>query len=138
MSTTIIAAGGIVINPKREILWIYRRGNWDLPKGKLDADETIAQCAIREVEEETGMKNLILGEHIMITYHDYYDTYLKEQVTKETHWFQMEIQDLQFGIPQMEEDIEKMQWYAIKALEIPLENTYDNIKLVIAAFRSKL
>jgi hypothetical protein len=74
----------------------------------------------------------------MITYHDYYDTYLKEQVTKETHWFQMEIQDLQFGIPQMEEDIEKMQWYAIKALEIPLENTYDNIKLVIAAFRSKL
>lgn len=134
MSTTIIAAGGIVMNPKQEILWIFRRGFWDLPKGKLDPGETIPQCALREVEEETGINDIQLNELITITYHEYFDKYLNTQVTKETHWYKMSIQDLQNGIPQTEEDIEKMEWFPINVLEIPMQHTYENIKLVIAAY----
>ncbi len=134
MSTTIIAAGGIVVNPKQEILWIFRRGFWDLPKGKLDPGETIPQCALREVEEETGLTQIQLNEIITITYHDYFDNYLNTQVTKETHWYKMSIQDLQNGIPQTEEDIEKMEWFSLDALGIPMQHTYENIKLVIAAY----
>jgi len=134
MSTTIIAAGGIVLNPKQEILWIFRRGFWDLPKGKLDPGETIPQCALREVEEETGIHKIQLNELITITYHEYFDKYLNNQVTKETHWYKMSIQDLQNGIPQTEEDIEKMEWFPIDVLEIPMHHTYENIKLVIAAY----
>ncbi|MEI7959294.1 MAG: NUDIX domain-containing protein [Chitinophagaceae bacterium] len=134
MSTTIIAAGGIVMNPKQEILWIFRRGFWDLPKGKLDPGETIPQCALREVEEETGINDIQLNELITITYHEYFDKYLNTQVTKETHWYKMSIQDLQNGIPQTEEDIEKMEWFPIDVLEIPMQHTYENIKLVIAAY----
>jgi 8-oxo-dGTP pyrophosphatase MutT (NUDIX family) len=134
MSTTIIAAGGIVLNPKQEILWIFRRGFWDLPKGKLDPGETIPQCALREVEEETGIHKIQLNELITITYHEYFDKYLNTQVTKETHWYKMSIQDLQNGIPQTEEDIEKMEWFPINVLEIPMQHTYENIKLVIAAY----
>lgn len=134
MSTTIIAAGGIVMNPKQEILWIFRRGFWDLPKGKLDPGETIPQCALREVEEETGIHKIQLNELITITYHEYFDKYLNTQVTKETHWYKMSIQDLQNGIPQTEEDIEKMEWFPIDVLEIPMQHTYENIKLVIAAY----
>jgi 8-oxo-dGTP pyrophosphatase MutT (NUDIX family) len=134
MSTTIIAAGGIVMNPKQEILWIFRRGFWDLPKGKLDPGETIPQCALREVEEETGLTQIQLNEIITITYHDYFDNYLNTQVTKETHWYKMSIQDLQNGIPQTEEDIEKMEWFSLDALGIPMQHTYENIKLVIAAY----
>jgi 8-oxo-dGTP pyrophosphatase MutT (NUDIX family) len=134
MSTTIIAAGGIVLNPKQEILWIFRRGFWDLPKGKLDPGETIPQCALREVEEETGIHKIQLNELITITYHEYFDKYLNTQVTKETHWYKMSIQDLQNGIPQTEEDIEKMEWFPIDVLEIPMQHTYENIKLVIAAY----
>lgn len=137
MSTTIIAAGGIVMNPKQEILWIFRRGFWDLPKGKLDPGETIPQCALREVQEETGLTQIHLNELITITYHDYFDNYLNTQVTKETHWYKMSIQDLQNGIPQTEEDIEKMEWFSLDALEIPMQHTYENIKLVIAAYRKK-
>ena len=138
MSTTIIAAGGIVMNPKQEILWIFRRGFWDLPKGKLDPGETIPQCALREVQEETGLTQIHLNELITITYHDYFDNYLNTQVTKETHWYKMSIQDLQNGIPQTEEDIEKMEWFSLDALEIPMQHTYENIKLVIAAYRKKV
>jgi 8-oxo-dGTP pyrophosphatase MutT (NUDIX family) len=138
MSTTIIAAGGIVMNPKQEILWIFRRGFWDLPKGKLDLGETIPQCALREVQEETGINNIQLNELITITYHDYFDKYLNTQVTKETHWYNMSIQDLQYGIPQIEEDIEKMEWFSIDALEIPMQHTYENIKLVITAYLNSL
>ena len=134
MSTTIIAAGGIVVNPKQEILWIFRRGFWDLPKGKLDPGETIPQCALREVQEETGLTQIQLNEIITITYHDYFDNYLNTQVTKETHWYKMSIQDLQNGIPQTEEDIEKMEWFSLDALGIPMQHTYENIKLVIAAY----
>jgi len=134
MSTTIIAAGGIVLNPKQEILWIFRRGFWDLPKGKLDPGETIPQCALREVEEETGINDIQLNDLITITYHEYFDKYLNTQVTKETHWYKMSIQDLQNGVPQTEEDIEKMEWFPINVLEIPMQHTYENIKLVIAAY----
>src|SRR5438046_1555734 len=43
--------GGLVINEKDEVLMIFRRGKWDLPKGKIDQGESIEQCAVREVKE---------------------------------------------------------------------------------------
>ena len=57
---TIYAAGGIVYNNSQQILMIFRNNFWDLPKGKLELNEKIEDCAIREVEEETGVKELII------------------------------------------------------------------------------
>ena len=54
----MIAGGGKVYNPKNEILFIFRNGKWDLPKGKAEAKETINLTALREVEEETGITGL--------------------------------------------------------------------------------
>ena len=48
------AAGGLVFNPKGEILAMQRRGFWDLPKGKMEKGESIQQTAVREVQEETS------------------------------------------------------------------------------------
>ncbi|MGN6802419.1 MAG: NUDIX hydrolase, partial [Ginsengibacter sp.] len=67
----IEAAGGLVKNKKDEILLIYRREKWDLPKGKLDEDETIEHCAIREVEEETSLKDLRIIKPLESTFHTY-------------------------------------------------------------------
>ena len=55
----VTAAGGMVLNDKDEILFIYRKKRWDLPKGKTEKNETIESSAIREVEEETGVERMI-------------------------------------------------------------------------------
>lgn len=134
MLTPIIAAGGIVVNPNKEILWIFRRGFWDLPKGKLDPNETIEACAVREVMEETGIDHLVLGELILTTKHQYHDTYLNTQVEKTTYWYAMTTDIIQEGIPQTEEDIEAIAWIKKEALTPYLEKTYDTIKEVIEAY----
>jgi 8-oxo-dGTP pyrophosphatase MutT (NUDIX family) len=136
MLTPIIAAGGIVVNPNKEILWIFRRGFWDLPKGKLDPNETIEACAIREVIEETGITNLVLGDLILTTKHLYHDRYLNTEVEKTTYWYKMSTDTLQAGIPQTEEDIEAVKWVKQADLAPYLEQTYDSIQEVIQSFLS--
>jgi len=134
MMTPIIAAGGIVVNPNKEILWIFRRGIWDLPKGKLDPNETIEFCALREVMEETGICNLVLGELILTTTHRYHDKYLNTEVEKTTYWYKMSTDRLQDGIPQTEEDIEAIAWVKKEDIGPYLAKTYDSIKEVMEAF----
>jgi 8-oxo-dGTP pyrophosphatase MutT (NUDIX family) len=137
MPTQIIAAGGLVTNPQGEILWIFRRGFWDLPKGKLDEGETIQTCAVREVQEETGIKNIQLHGMLCFTNHNYFDKYLNESVVKRTYWFHMSIPDMQNGIPQTTEDIEKIEWYPLDKARHCLDQTYPTILEVIEAFRLK-
>lgn len=134
MSKQIIAAGGLVTNLKDEILWIFRRGFWDLPKGKLDTGETIQTCAIREVSEETGLSEIYLHNMICFTNHTYFDNFLNEEVTKRTYWFHMSIKSIQVGIPQKSEDIEKLEWALIENAAPFLAKTYPNIQEVITKF----
>lgn len=129
--TKIIAGGGLVLNDKGELLMIFRRGKWDLPKGKLDEGETIEQCALREVMEETGLETVERGELIDIGYHEYFDPWLKEDVIKETHWFAMRARGEQPLTPQTEEDITEIKWVSGAELEICLQNSYANVVEVI-------
>ncbi len=105
----IIAAGGIVKNERDETLIIFRRGYWDLAKGKVEKGEKIINAAQREVEEETGVKISSLSEQAVITYHCYR---LKgKDCIKETHWYHMQAKEGQDKlIPQTEEDIEQALW----------------------------
>ncbi len=127
----IIAGGGLVLNDAGELLMIFRRGKWDLPKGKLDEGETIEQCAVREVEEETGVTGIVRGELISIGYHEYFDTYLKEEVIKETHWYAMKVSGKQVLVPQTEEDITAIGWVKGVDLEKCLLNSYANVVEVV-------
>jgi len=138
MPTQIIAAGGLVTNPQGQILWIFRRGFWDLPKGKLDEGETIQTCAVREVEEETGIKNIRLHDLLKFTNHTYFDTHLNQEVVKRTYWFHMTIPTEQKGIPQATEDIEKIEWYSLATAKHCLAQTYPTIIEVIEAYRLKI
>jgi 8-oxo-dGTP pyrophosphatase MutT (NUDIX family) len=126
----IIAAGGLVFNDKNELLMIFRRGKWDLPKGKLDEGESIEACAVREVQEETGL-NVELQSFIGLTYHEYFDKYSEKDVIKETHWFEMYAADTQQLIPQTEEDIEQIEWVNEPDMIKKLENSYPNIIEII-------
>jgi 8-oxo-dGTP pyrophosphatase MutT (NUDIX family) len=138
MLTPIIEAGGIVVNPNKEILWIFRRGFWDLPKGKLDPNETIEACALREVMEETGVSNLVLGDLILTTTHRYHDIYFNSEVEKTTYWYKMTTDQLQDGIPQTEEDIEAIAWVKKEDIAPYLAKTYDTIKQVMEAFLTSM
>lgn len=101
-------AGGMVFNPQGELLMMLRRGQWDMPKGKLDEGETIEACALREVKEETGISNLRLCEKLQTTYHTY--SFQDKTVLKPSHWYRMESTGTEDLIPQAEEDITELLW----------------------------
>ena len=131
MEKKIIAGGGVVVNENNQVLFIYRRKKWDLPKGKLDPGEDIKACAIREVMEETGIRNLTIGKLIIVTTHSYEEKGLNMQ--KETHWFEMKASTVDNPIltPQLEEDIEKIEWVSLENLEEYLSETYTSIQQVL-------
>lgn len=125
----IKAGGGLVKNQSEEILMIFRRGKWDLPKGKLDAGETIEECAKREVEEETGLHRLTVIKPLVITYHTY-NLYGKHNL-KETHWYLMEADANEKLIPQTEEEISEIVWVKKEELKKYLDNTFPTIETVL-------
>jgi 8-oxo-dGTP pyrophosphatase MutT (NUDIX family) len=127
MKKIIKAGGGLVRNGEGELLLIFRRGKWDLPKGKLDEGETIEACALREVEEETGVKHLALGELISVTWHEYFDKWVGEDVIKETHWFKMDVAGVPALVPQTEEDITSIEWTKKSDLPKRMEQSYITI-----------
>lgn len=104
----IQAGGGFVQNGNREILFMYRRSKWDLPKGKLDPGETLEQCAVREVGEETGLHKVQLEAPLLTTYHTYDES--GHHILKETYWYRMKATDGQKAVPQQEEQITEIRW----------------------------
>ena len=127
MKKIIKAGGGLVRNGEGELLLIFRRGKWDLPKGKLDEGESIEACALREVEEETGVKHLALGELISVTWHEYFDKWVGEDVIKETHWFKMDVAGVPALVPQTEEDITAIEWTKKSDLPKRMEQSFITI-----------
>ena len=126
--TVIEAAGGVVMK-NQEMLFIYRNGKWDLPKGKLEINESIQLCAVREVEEECGISQLTIIKEIATTYHTYRQA--EENILKITYWFLMDCKDESPLTLQIEEGIEFVEWKNEQAVQLALENTYPNIKLVL-------
>jgi 8-oxo-dGTP pyrophosphatase MutT (NUDIX family) len=128
----IEAAGGIVQNDKKELLFILRLGKWDLPKGKVEKGEDIEAAALREVEEETGVTRLKLTQKIGETYHTY-NAYGKHFL-KTTHWYYMTCSAKQKLVPQTEEDIAEIKWVKTKDIQAPLANTYPSIEDILNTF----
>ncbi|MEN9570424.1 MAG: hypothetical protein RL172_1655 [Bacteroidota bacterium] len=133
--TLVEAAGGIVQNEEKELLFIHRLGKWDLPKGKMEKGEKPAECAIREVEEETGVKHLLLHEKVGDTYHTY--NAFGKHFLKITYWYYLTCPSAQQLTPQREEDITGIKWVSSLHIKEPLQNTYPSIKDILAIFLDK-
>ncbi|MFA6923626.1 MAG: NUDIX domain-containing protein [Bacteroidales bacterium] len=125
----IKAAGGMVRNSKGEYLFIFRRGKWDLPKGKLKRKEKITEAAIREVKEECGINDLKIMKELNSTYHIYYRRFYK--ILKKTYWFEMLNATDENPTPQLCEDITKAEWFDVNKIEKLFCNTYELIKEVV-------
>ena len=123
----IKAAGGVVFNGDK-LLLMFRRGVWDLPKGKLDPGESSREGAAREVEEETGVR-VSVGERVCTTWHTY--TLNGNRILKRTKWYRMSVLDDSRMAPQTEEDIEKLAWLNPRETKSALTNSFSSIRYVV-------
>ncbi|MDR5591049.1 NUDIX hydrolase [Christiangramia sp. SM2212] len=124
----VTAAGGMVVNSKKEILFIYRNNRWDLPKGKTEKNESIEESAIREVEEETGVKNLEITRFITKTYHVFKRK--GKLKLKETYWYEMHTDYDGELVPEVKEGIKKAKWKDLEKSQKALKKSYANIKML--------
>jgi 8-oxo-dGTP pyrophosphatase MutT (NUDIX family) len=122
------AGGGLVYNKNGEVLFIFRNGKWDLPKGGTNKGEEIEDTAMREVEEETGVNRLSISKKLQKTYHIFKRNGVYK--LKITHWFEMHSTYDGIPIGQAEEGIEKVEWKNPEQIKEALKNSYENIKLL--------
>jgi 8-oxo-dGTP pyrophosphatase MutT (NUDIX family) len=127
----VLAGGGLVQNGNGQYLFMLRRGKWDLPKGKLDPGETLEQCAVREVGEETGLKRVRLDGPLLVTWHTYDES--GHHILKETHWYRMTALPDQAIATQQEEQITQLVWAEPGQFGRMLKNTFPSILEVLHA-----
>lgn len=123
------AGGGLVYNSKGEILFILRSGKWDLPKGGIEKNEEMEETAIREVEEETGVNGLEIVRKLPKTYHIFKRN--GKYKLKITTWYEMKTDFEGIPVGQLEEGIEKAVWLNKEQIREAMNNSYENIKLLI-------
>jgi 8-oxo-(d)GTP phosphatase len=127
------AAGGVVQKGEKSLM-IHRLGKWDFPKGKLEKKESFKDAAIREVEEETGLK-VALGKKVCTTWHTY--TFRKKRILKCTKWYAMDCLDDSKMAPQKNENIDKVEWFNKGQVDVALSDTYNSIRFVWESYIRK-
>lgn len=138
MPEPVTAAGGVVYKKENSfhVLLIFRRGVWDLPKGKVEENESVRECAVREVAEEVGLSALpVITRQLIQTYHEYEQA--DNRFGKTTHWFAMKLDgNLEGGFnPQTEEDIEEVRWTPLSKAKSLVG--YDNLVDVLQSFEEE-
>jgi len=131
----VIEAAGGVVEKNNKILLIFRQGKWDLPKGKIDKDENKKDCAIREIQEETGV-NVSIESKIGHTWHTYMSN--KKYVLKKTHWYAMKCLDDSKMSPQREEGIDDVRWMSLTEMRAALYDSYRSIRVVVQEYHKIL
>jgi 8-oxo-dGTP pyrophosphatase MutT (NUDIX family) len=130
----IEAAGGVV-KRKNDYLFIERNGVWDLPKGKVEENESVEEAAVREIEEECGIEKPIIHRFLGCTFHTY--EFNGKQVLKKNWWYLLDYSGSKEVIPQQEEGITQVVWFKKKQWQQINENTYPSIIKVLAMTKKK-
>ncbi len=123
----IEAAGGLVRNKNNELLVIHRFGIPDLPKGKIEKNESPEEAAVREVEEECGIRGLKITGKAEPSYHIYFQKNKKN--LKKTFWFKMLYGGNQIPAPQTEEGITETEWCNGEKISEYRQETYESLKI---------
>lgn len=129
----IKASGGVVIH-RDKVLMIFRRGKWDLPKGKIDDNEDAPTAALREVAEECNLQTQI-KEKICTTWHHYWMN--GKIVVKKTKWYAMTTPQPQQASPQHEEDIEEIRWVSLPQAYELSNDSFPSVNFVLKRLQEK-
>ncbi|KAA3642125.1 MAG: NUDIX domain-containing protein [Proteobacteria bacterium] len=135
----IESAGGLVCNDNHHILLMFKRGKWDMPKGRLEPDQTIEYCAMREVKEETGlaMDKLSVRGKLVSTWHT--TSHQNIDYLKKTHWYLMHYQGQDdLTLPQVEEGIIECRWVHVSELPAYRELLRPRINYVVDFWHKNL
>ena len=124
----IFASGGVVFN-NQKLLMIYRNGLWDLPKGKMEPNESESECAVREVKEECGIDSLRVIKFLKYTYHTYIEN--NQPILKKTSWYLMSSNSKNKLTPQRSEGISEVKWVKKSEISSVLDKSFENIKDLI-------
>jgi len=135
LMNVVEAGGGLVFNDKNELLVIFRRGSWDLPKGKFEKNEPKRLGAMREVMEETGVDNVHIDKKVGKTYHIFNQK--GKRSLKLTYWYSMSTNFTENLIPQQEEDIVKAEWIDPKKFLKTYDPIYSNVSNIINKYLDK-
>lgn len=131
----VIEAAGGVVEKDGKLLLIFRQKKWDLPKGKIDKGENRKSCAVREIEEETGVQVSITGK-ICHTWHTYMSN--KRYVLKKTYWYAMRSMNDENMAPQADEGIDEVRWMMLSEIRAALYGSYRSIRVVIQEYNKLL
>ena len=134
--TIVEASGGLIVNENQDFLFIFRRGFWDLPKGKMEKGESKKQTAKREVVEETGIDSVKIISKLGITNHTYKNRSGKRMI-KKSHWYLMSGSDQKLK-PQLEEDITMAKWIDIEELNNKYSPVFLNILDVVSFYKEQI
>lgn len=126
----VFSAGGIVENENKELLFMFRNGYWDLPKGHWESGESLPFTAKREVREETGIKDLEIIDFVGISFHTY-NMYGRHEI-KHTYWYKMKTSSKEKLLPQTEEGIRELRWIKQEDLDEVLKQSYPNIRNIFS------
>ncbi|WP_420318272.1 NUDIX domain-containing protein [Ekhidna sp.] len=127
----VIEAAGGIVEKEGKLLMIFRRKVWDIPKGKVDKGESVEECAVREVEEETGVK-VIIDKEIDAVWHTYVTK--KKYILKKTYWYAMHCVDDTDMAPQLDEGIKKVEWMDMEQVRKALHGSYRSIRYVMQEY----
>lgn len=132
---SIVTAAGGVVTKEKDILMVHRAGKWELPKGKLEKNESFQMAAIREIKEECNVSAEIIDD-ICSTWYTYM---IKGRIFfKHVVWYNMINLNDDNMKPQLEEGITKVAWISQSHLDSILSRSYLSIGYVIDEYFKKL
>lgn len=132
MNNRLITSGGVVIQ-SHQILFIFKNGRWDLPKGHLEEGNSSKETALIEISEETGLpkKNLTVLKKLIPTH--YHKRVQGEMIVKKTIWYLVEFNgnmDMPL-IPDKNEGITECRWFSLNELVLVLEESHERIRYLM-------
>lgn len=124
------SAGGVIVRWRGEVPHVLlirdRFRHWGFPKGHLETGETAADAALREVREETGLGDLVLGPRLQTI--DWFFRFRGRLIHKFCHFYLIESASGE-ACPQGEEGITACEWLPLA--EAIRTISYDNAREVL-------